>query len=87
LSGDGTKGFIIALDDFEYKEDLEPLIALADIIKFDFRLSSPEEIKAYIQQLEGKNLRLLAEKVETMEEFKLALDMGFELYQGYFSGF
>lgn len=78
------KGFIIALDDFEYKEELEPLISLADIIKFDFRLSSPEEIKAYIQRLAGKNLRLLAEKVETLEEFKLALDMGFELYQGYF---
>jgi len=78
------KGFIIALDDFEYNEDLEPLIELADIIKFDFRISSPDEIRAYIQRLAGKNLRLLAEKVETLEEFKLALDMGFELFQGYF---
>ncbi|MEA2108814.1 MAG: HDOD domain-containing protein [Pseudomonadota bacterium] len=80
----GQKGFEIALDDFEYSPELEPLISLADIIKFDFRLSSPEEIKAYIQQLAGKNIRLLAEKVETLEEFKLALDMGFELFQGYF---
>ncbi len=78
------KGFIIALDDFEYDEELEPLIDLADIIKFDFRLSTLEEIKAYIQQLKGKDLRLLAEKIETLEEFNLALDMGFELFQGYF---
>jgi EAL and modified HD-GYP domain-containing signal transduction protein len=78
------KGFVIALDDFEYDEELEPLIDLADIIKFDFRLSTLEEIKAYLQQLKGKDLRLLAEKVETLEEFNMALDMGFELFQGYF---
>ncbi len=78
------KGFIIALDDFEYNEELEPLIDLADIIKFDFRISTLEEIKDYLQKLKGKDLRLLAEKVETLEEFNLALDMGFELFQGYF---
>lgn len=78
------KGFILALDDFEYNEQLEPLIDLADIIKFDFRISTLEEIRAYLQKLKGKDLRLLAEKVETLDEFNLALDMGFELFQGYF---
>ncbi|MBN2333314.1 MAG: HDOD domain-containing protein [Deltaproteobacteria bacterium] len=78
------KGFVIALDDFCYSPEMEPLIDLADIIKFDFRASSVAEIRSYIDQLAGKNLRFLAEKVETNAEFQQALDLGFELFQGYF---
>ncbi len=78
------EGYIIALDDFEYNGTLEPLIRLADIIKMDFRLTPLSEIRAYIEKLPGKGIRLLAEKVETHEEFRTAMEMGFELFQGYF---
>ncbi len=78
------QGYTIALDDFEYHEELEPLILMADIIKFDFRLNTLEEINAYLKKLPDRELRLLAEKVETNEEFEAALNMGFELFQGYF---
>lgn len=79
-----SRGYTIALDDFVYNHELEPLIALADIIKFDFRLTPREEIDAYLKKLSGNPLRLLAEKVETNEEFEAARQMGFELFQGYF---
>jgi EAL and modified HD-GYP domain-containing signal transduction protein len=78
------KGFLLALDDFVYSPKLLPLIELADIIKFDFRISTIEEIKSYIEQLQKPRPKLLAEKVETNEEFEIALDLGFELFQGYF---
>ena len=78
------RGFLLALDDFVYKPKLIPLIELADIIKFDFRLSTIEKIKSDIQQLPTPGPRLLAEKIETNEEFKLAVDLGFDLFQGYF---
>ncbi|MBW1645125.1 MAG: HDOD domain-containing protein, partial [Deltaproteobacteria bacterium] len=71
------KGYLLALDDFTYTEEMEPLIELADIIKFDFRLSSVEEIRAYLSKLAGHKVKLLAEKVETSEELE-------ELFQGYF---
>lgn len=77
-------GYTLALDDFVYRPELEPLISLADIIKFDFRLTSKAEIKATLKQLSGHNLVLLAEKVETYEEFEAARKMGFDLFQGYF---
>lgn len=79
------KGYTLALDDFTYSDELRPLITLADIIKFDFRLTSLDKIQSYIKLMPPKNGRLLlAEKVETYDEFKNAVDMGFEYFQGYF---
>jgi c-di-GMP-related signal transduction protein len=77
-------GYTIALDDFFYYEGMEPLIALADIIKFDFVSMPINEISDIIGKLSKYNLKLLAEKVETNEEFEMALKMGFTYFQGYF---
>ncbi len=77
-------GYTIALDDFVYLPELEPLIAMADIIKFDFRLTPKAAIDNYLKQLSRNSLCLLAEKVETHDEFEAAQKMGFELFQGYF---
>jgi len=78
------KGYQIALDDFLYKTELEELIALAKIIKIDFKLLPIEEIKKLLDKLADNQVKLLAEKIETYEEFKVALDMGFTYFQGYF---
>ena len=76
--------YTLALDDFVYFPELEPLIAMADIIKFDFRLTPKETMDAYLKHLSRDNLCLLAEKVETHDEFEASQQMGFELFQGYF---
>ncbi|MBN2706319.1 MAG: HDOD domain-containing protein [Deltaproteobacteria bacterium] len=78
------QGFLLALDDFVYSAELKPLIEQAAIIKFDFRVSTPEEIKSSLEKLPRPGPRLLAEKIETNEEFKLARKLGFEFFQGYF---
>jgi c-di-GMP-related signal transduction protein len=79
------KGYSFALDDFTYAPDLQPLIDLAEIIKFDFRLSSMDEIQSYLEQIQHRDdIVLLAEKVETYDEFRQAVDMGFNLFQGFF---
>ncbi|MBN1906884.1 MAG: HDOD domain-containing protein [Deltaproteobacteria bacterium] len=78
------QGYTIALDDFFYNEGLTPLIAIANIIKFDFRATPPDQISEIIEKISKYNLMLLAEKVETNEEFDIALKMGFKYFQGYF---
>jgi len=78
------KGFRIALDDFFYRAELEPLIALADTIKFDLRLTLIDELAEDVEKLSKHNVNLLAEKVETYEEFSRAVGIGFTLFQGYF---
>jgi EAL and modified HD-GYP domain-containing signal transduction protein len=79
-----AEGYSIALDDFVYLPELEPLIAMASIIKFDFRLTPEKGIEAYLEKISKADCCLLAEKVETHDEFEAALKMGFELFQGYF---
>ena len=77
-------GYTLALDDFVFDEIFEPLIELADIIKVDFRISEMDEIFDLIQKYGFKNIKFLAEKVETQDEFDEALGLGFTYFQGYF---
>ena len=77
-------GYTLALDDFIYDVSMEPLLAIADIIKFDLRLSSPFAIHKTINLLSKYKLKYLAEKVETYEEFVQMAKLGCTYFQGYF---
>ena len=77
-------GFRLALDDFTWKPELEPLIELADYIKVDFVSSGLEERQELLRRLRGVSVALIAEKVETQEEFSRAREEGFTLFQGYY---
>jgi c-di-GMP-related signal transduction protein len=77
-------GYTIALDDFVDSHAWAPLVALADIIKVDFRFTDPLEQQALVSRFAGKGKRMLAEKVETQEEYAAGMQMGYSLFQGYF---
>lgn len=78
------KGYTIALDDFIYHEKLRPLIALARYIKLELPKISPEDLPKHVELLRRFNLKLLAEKVETYEQFELCKSLGVDYFQGYF---
>jgi c-di-GMP-related signal transduction protein len=78
------RGYRIALDDFVDSDKWAPLVALADIIKVDFRQTSVKEQREIVSRHAGKKIRMLAEKVETQQEFAAAMEMGYSLFQGYF---
>ncbi len=77
-------GYMLALDDFVDSPDWAPLVALADFIKVDFRLTTRWNSARSLRGMRGKEIRMLAEKVETPEEFAAAMEMGYSLFQGYF---
>ena len=77
-------GYKIALDDFVLLPGYEPLIEMADIIKVDFRITNSPEERKKMREILPKHVRLLAEKIETEEEFHQALAYGYVLFQGYF---
>lgn len=77
-------GYKIALDDFVLLPGYEPLIEMADIIKVDFRITNSPEERKKMRKILPKHVRLLAEKIETEEEFQQALTYGYVLFQGYF---
>jgi EAL and modified HD-GYP domain-containing signal transduction protein len=78
------RGFKIALDDFVRDARHEPLLPLADIVKVDVLGLSPDEVRTRYQELKPLGIRLLAEKIETREQFELCREMGFDYFQGYF---
>lgn len=78
------KGYVLALDDFIYSPPWQEVMQSARIIKIDFRISSEEKIRECMAVKTSRPLIFLAEKVETYEEFRKAVDMGFSLFQGYF---
>jgi EAL and modified HD-GYP domain-containing signal transduction protein len=79
-----ASGFRLALDDFTWKPKFEPLVALADYIKVDFALTGAQERASLLRRLSPVTVALVAEKVETQEEFKQACAEGFTLFQGYY---
>jgi c-di-GMP-related signal transduction protein len=76
-------GYLIALDDFTHNDSRGALAGLADIIKVDFRLTPPSELAGIVDRY-GKRCQMLAEKVETQQEFRVAKQLGFVFFQGYF---
>ena len=77
-------GYRIALDDYEHHPSFEPLLELADIVKVDLTLTKGEELTRLVDTLAPFKVKLLAEKIETFEEFEETKALGFSLFQGYF---
>ncbi len=78
------RGFKLALDDYLPRPSTEPLIALADYVKIDFRQTEVSDRLALARDFRRRGIATVAEKVETEEEYQSARDMGYSLFQGYF---
>lgn len=77
-------GFRIALDDHQYDPVHSAFYDLVDIIKIDLLQTDPEKLPEIVRELRKYPLKILAEKVETIEQFEACHKMGFDLFQGYF---
>ena len=77
-------GYLIALDDFTPDDPRERLTDLADIIKVDLQDTPLDKAAAMVRKYGPWRCRILAEKVETREEFVAAREAGFVYFQGYF---
>lgn len=78
------KGYRIALDDFIEDYDEYPLVDMANIIKYDLIATPLDTIRSEVKKALIENKIILAEKVETKQEFLQAKKMGFHLFQGFF---
>jgi c-di-GMP-related signal transduction protein len=78
------QGYLIALDDYVADDRREPLADIADIIKVDLLLTTLDEREQLMKQFGPWRCRMLAEKVETQNQFAQARDQGFVYFPGYF---
>jgi c-di-GMP-related signal transduction protein len=77
-------GYLIALDDFVLNDPRQALIDVCDIIKVDLKRGSMDDVLEIAMRYGPWRHRLLAEKVETHEEFVATKDAGYVYFQGYF---
>lgn len=78
-------GFKFALDDvIADSEDVSKLFDLAEVIKIDLKGVERSRLPALVRKFSGRKKKLLAEKVETIEEFEACLELGFDYFQGFY---
>jgi c-di-GMP phosphodiesterase len=77
-------GYRVALDDFAWSEERKPLLDHVDIVKVEVLGRDHADVVADVERLRPYNLTLLAEKLETREDYERCAALGFELFQGYF---
>ncbi|WP_163923078.1 EAL and HDOD domain-containing protein [Photobacterium sp. Alg240-V54] len=78
------KGYIIALDDFEYDVRWQRFFRYVHIIKLDLLMLGLEKACDFVRNNRHLNVKFLAEKVETYTDFQTSLNAGFDLFQGYY---
>ena len=77
-------GYRIALDDFVADDPRFTIVHLADYVKIDARLVTGVAFRDLAGRLRRWPACLLAEKVESEEEFRRFAEWGCELFQGYY---
>ena len=78
-------GFKFALDDVvDHTEEVDKLLSLVDVVKIDLKGVHGQALAPLAASLRAASKKLLAEKVETVEEFNFCLELGFEYFQGYY---
>ncbi len=78
------QGYVIALDDYLYNPSHKPLLELASIVKIDLMALDDQQLLEHVKVLKQYDVKLIAEKIETPEEFIHCRDLGFDYFQGYF---
>jgi EAL and modified HD-GYP domain-containing signal transduction protein len=81
------RGFQIAIDDFDCSTQMiqkfAPILKYVHYLKMDVMVAEEENLKNVMKKVKQLGIKVLAEKIETADEYKLYVRMGFDLFQGY----
>jgi EAL and modified HD-GYP domain-containing signal transduction protein len=77
------RGIEIAIDDFILQSNLLPFLPHVDYVKIDI-LEAGNQLESIVDMLKEHQVSLLAEKVETHEQFERCRVLGFHYFQGYY---
>jgi EAL and modified HD-GYP domain-containing signal transduction protein len=63
---------------------LQTLLPLASFVKLDLRVTPSPSLPVMVPRLQGLGKTVIAEKVETRDEYNACLGVGFDYFQGYY---
>lgn len=78
------EGYNFALDDYVGDPAFDPLLPYVNIVKVDFVLLRGRALRKVSERLLREGKILLAEKIETLTDYEIALGLGYTLFQGYY---
>lgn len=80
-----ARGYRLALDDVsDITPEIQAMLPLVSYLKIDLQQVSLAQLPALLQRLQGYRGQLLAEKVDSYEQFERCRELGIRLFQGYF---
>lgn len=79
-----SKGYQLALDDHDFDEKWDTFLPYITYLKIDIQQFNLMQISRFLRRIAQYPLILLAERVETAEQFEQLKLLGFSLFQGYF---
>jgi EAL and modified HD-GYP domain-containing signal transduction protein len=78
-------GYKFALDDvITFSEYIMPLLPLIEFVKVDTSVMTRADLCTLTNRFKDATKLLVAEKVETIEQFRKCADLGFDYYQGHY---
>lgn len=77
-------GFSLALDDFSGDSQFGPLFDIVEVVKFDLPQMGHEALEKHVNHIKRWPVKLLAEKVEDIDQAIQCKGLGFDLFQGYY---
>ncbi len=77
-------GYSVAVDDFTGREDMAERLAIADLLIIDVLGTPADAVPGLIERAKALGAQPLAKKVEDMQAYARAKQLGFNLFQGYF---
>src|SRR5262245_38015485 len=78
------KGYKLALDDSTARASDRVLLDVADTVNVALTREDMNELPRTVRELKARGLHLIAEEVETVEQFDRCIELGFDGFQGYF---
>lgn len=78
------QGYQLALDDHDFDPKWDPYLPFITYLKVDVKQFNLIQIARHLRRLASYPLILVAEKVESAEQFEKLKMLGFQLFQGYF---
>jgi c-di-GMP-related signal transduction protein len=78
-------GYALGLDDVVgLTDELKAVMPYVSVIKVDVTALAERQITDLLRDLEPYDVKRLAEKIETVEQYHFCRSAGFDLFQGYF---
>jgi len=77
-------GFRFAIEHIGDRPQAHPMIPFCSFVKVDLRKANRNRMKEEAEMLQTLNVALLAEKIQTFEEYQFCQQMGFDYFQGNF---